>query len=137
MRELSYVLRFERDPDATAPAAVASGLVRTSALESQGATIETTRRQLAGRVSYESSYTLREDGVRFTENGTVTVGPDGDTLAFSTLGFGYLLPEDPDTNMNPGAVMWTIDSGTGFFAGATGLITSNFRVNQQNRSVDR
>jgi hypothetical protein len=55
VRELSYVLRFERDPDATAPAAVASGLVTTSALESQGAPIETTRRRLAGHVSYESS----------------------------------------------------------------------------------
>jgi hypothetical protein len=25
--------------------------------------------------------------------------------------------------------MWSVDSGTGFFVGATGVVSSNFRVN--------
>jgi hypothetical protein len=130
MRELSYVLRFERGVDAK-PAAVATGLVTTTALAARGAPIKTTRRQIAGGVSYESVFVVEVDGVRFTESGIVNFGPDLHTLAFSTLGFGYLLaPKDPVTKMTPGAVGWTIDSGTGFFEGATGLITSNFRVNQ-------
>jgi hypothetical protein len=128
-RCVSYVLRFERSGKGLPT--VAQGLVTVSALGTGGEPVETVRVATGGGASYDSTYTVDPDGIRFTENGTVTFGRSGaDTLAFSTLGSGYLLPPaDPETNMTPGIVMWKVDSGTGFFDGATGLIASNFRVN--------
>jgi hypothetical protein len=84
-----------------------------------------------GAASYVSQYQLEQDEIHFTESGRITFGDSGDdTLMFSTIGKGSLLPRaDPDTGMTRGIVMWKIDSGTGFFDGATGLIASNFRVN--------
>src|SRR3712207_3457121 len=129
MREVSYVLRFER-PAKDAPT-VAHGLVTVCSPQDGDAPVETTRVGTGGSVSYTSDYTLDPDGIRFTESGTITFGETEEhTLTFSTLGDGYLLPPaDPKTGMTRGIVMWRIDSGTGFFANATGLIASNFRVN--------
>jgi len=66
----------------------------------------------------------------FTEHGVITFGDPGEnnTLSFNSKGVGYLgvyIPEEPFT---AGTVMWAIDSGTGFFEGATGAVTSNFLV---------
>lgn len=130
MREVSYVLRFER-PSKDAPT-VAQGLVTVTSLGHAAATVETERVGIGGTASYDSTYKLDEDGEHFTESGTITFGASGstDTLTFSTIGKGTLLPPaDPKTGMTRGIVMWNIDSGTGYFAGATGLIASNFRVN--------
>lgn len=65
----------------------------------------------------------------FQENGTIIFG-EGNTLHFSTVGSGYLAPS-ADPNRQHGTVMWRIDRGEGQFAGATGLITSNFFVDGQ------
>lgn len=70
----------------------------------------------------------------FLETGAMTFGA-GNTLHFSTVGSGYLAPSvDPDRQH--GVVMWRIDRGEGQFAGATGLITSNFFVDGQLRVTD-
>jgi hypothetical protein len=128
MREISYVLRFERA--AKDEPTVARGLVTVTSLEAEGLPIETARVGTPGSASYESDYTLDPDGIRFTERGMVTFGTSSEhTLSFDTLGFGYLLPPaDPETNLTPGIVMWKVLAGTGFFAGATGSIASSFRV---------
>lgn len=65
----------------------------------------------------------------FVEMGTIGFG-DGNTLSFSTVGRGYLAPS-ADPGRKHGAVMWQVDRGEGQFAGATGLITSNFFVDEQ------
>ena len=62
----------------------------------------------------------------FQEVGTIAFG-DGHRLRFSTIGSGYLGPS-PDPARRHGAVMWRIEGGEGQFAGASGLITSNFLV---------
>lgn len=129
MRTVSYVLRFERAGDGEPT--VATGLVTVTSLGTDDVPVETTRVQIPGRASYESEFSVDPDGIRFTEEGVITFYGEAaeHTLGFSTLGHGYLVPPaDPDTNLTPGAVMWKVDSSTGFFAGATGVISSNFRV---------
>jgi hypothetical protein len=136
MREVSYVLRFRR-PSKDAPT-VAQGLVTATSLCHDAATVETQRVGIGGTASYESEYKLDEDGTHFTESGTITFGASGstDTLSFSTIERGTLLPPaDPKTGMTRGIVMWNIDSGTGFFDGASGLIASNFRVNLETEAL--
>jgi hypothetical protein len=46
-------------------------------------------------------------------------------LRFATLGSGYLGP-GPDDTRRHGAGVWRVEGGEGQFAGARGLITSNF-----------
>jgi hypothetical protein len=50
-------------------------------------------------------------------------------LSFSTVGSGYLTPS-ADSSRKHGSVTWRVDGGEGQFAGATGLITSNFFVDE-------
>jgi hypothetical protein len=60
----------------------------------------------------------------FTETGTVRVGP-GDEIDVAAVSDGTLGPSaDPD--LLHGAVFYSVVDGRGRFAGATGLITSNF-----------
>ena len=51
----------------------------------------------------------------------------GATLRFGTVGSGYLGPS-VDPARKHGTVMWRVEGGEGQFAGASGLITSNFFV---------
>jgi hypothetical protein len=62
----------------------------------------------------------------FLETGTITFGGKH-CLRFSTVGSGYLGPS-ADPALKHGTVMWRVDGGEGQFAGASGLITSNFFV---------
>jgi hypothetical protein len=80
----------------------------------------------AGDVAtFESEVTFTGE-TSFLETGTIGFG-DGNQVRFSTVGSGYLAPSaDPDRKQ--GTVMWRIEDGEGQFAGATGLITSNFFV---------
>ena len=41
-----------------------------------------------------------------------------------------------DPNVTHGAIMWQINKGTGVFEGASGIITSNFRVAKSGDVVD-
>jgi hypothetical protein len=62
----------------------------------------------------------------FLETGSITFG-DGNVLHFSTVGSGYL-GASADSTRKHGTVMWRVEEGGGQFAGASGLITSNFFV---------
>ena len=42
----------------------------------------------------------------------------------------------PVEGMEHGAISWRIDRGTGQFAGATGIITSNFTFSEQGEVTD-
>jgi hypothetical protein len=70
----------------------------------------------------------------FLETGTIGFG-DGNQLRFSTVGSRYLAPS-VDPTRKQGTVMWRIEEGTGQFAGASGLITSNFFVDEGLGLVD-
>jgi hypothetical protein len=70
----------------------------------------------------------------FVEDGTITYGAAG-SVRFETLGRGWVGPA-PLAGWVVGGVVWTITAGDGAFAGARGLITSNFTVGADGDVVD-
>ena len=73
----------------------------------------------------ESTVERFPDGT-FVEDGTITYGRAG-SISFDTVGRGHVGPAAGGVGSH-GAVMWRITGGDGCFAGAQGLITSNFTV---------
>jgi len=86
-----------------------------------------------GEAVMESTVERFPDG-SFVEEGTITYGRLGG-VTFSTVGKGTVGPS-PVEGWVHGAVMWVVTGGTGWFAGARGLITSNFVASAQNDVVD-
>jgi hypothetical protein len=70
----------------------------------------------------------------FDEDGVITFGKGGDRVRVTTLGEGTLRPS-PEEGVHEGSVIWQIEEGEGRLAGATGLITSNFRVWMESGAV--
>lgn len=60
-----------------------------------------------------------------TEQGTLTLGRDGDCLHVATMGEGAFLPT-PEAGVMLGTVMWQVAGGAGRFTGASGVVTGNF-----------
>jgi hypothetical protein len=56
-------------------------------------------------------------------------------LRFSTIGEGFL-GKSPDPKVQHGSVMWRVDGGEGQFAGASGIITSNFTLSATGEVTD-
>jgi hypothetical protein len=72
----------------------------------------------------------------FTERGYVVFGnpEENNKLSFSSIGLGFMKAYDcPEKPFTAGTVMWGIDSGDGFFDGATGAITANFLIDLTNK----
>lgn len=86
-----------------------------------------------GEATFVSEVRMTGD-TSFTETGTITFG-DGHSFDFSTVGEGYM-GSSPESGLAHGAITWRIENGTGQFAGATGLITSNFTFSQQGEVND-
>jgi hypothetical protein len=140
MRRLVFVLEFNRlgstTPDPN-PIVAASNCVVTI-ITPVGVTgvVEPLREQMTA--SLQVTPTKPNPDGSFTETGIVTFGDpeENNTLTFSSIHFGYMnaypCPEAPFT---AGTVMWAIDSGAGFFEGATGAITSNFLLDRSNPNV--
>jgi len=74
------------------------------------------------------------DESTFTETGTIRYGQAGG-ITFATLGKGVVVPSDVP-GVRRGAVMWKVTGGDGRFAGAHGIITSNFAVSPDGEVVD-
>ncbi len=139
MQQLIYALRFQGQAE---PVGSAGDTLRarTTAL---GASLTTTfgTDGVTGRLdtvpgttaTFESEVTF-SSATNFQEVGTIDFGA-GHRLRFSTVGTGYLGPAT-DEGRRYGAVAWQVESGEGQFAGATGLITSNFIVDAQLGVVD-
>jgi len=70
----------------------------------------------------------------FVEDGTITYGRAG-SIAFDTVGRGHVGPA-PVAGWSHGVVMWRVTGGEGRFAGAQGLITSNFTVSPDGEVTD-
>jgi hypothetical protein len=70
----------------------------------------------------------------FVEEGEITYGAAG-SLTFATLGRGSVAP-GPRPGAVHGAAIWRITGGAGRFAGASGLITSNFAVSAAGEVTD-
>ena len=86
-----------------------------------------------GEATFTSQVRMTGD-TSFTETGTITFG-DGNSFDFSTIGEGFM-GSSPVDGMAHGAISWRIDRGTGQFAGATGIITSNFTFSAQGEVTD-
>ena len=131
MREIMHALQFSGQAEpvgavgnvlkatTSAPSSTLSSTVGTDGLTGTLAPAS------GDAATFESEVTFTGE-TSFLETGTIGFG-DGNQLRFSTVGSGYLAPSaDPDRKQ--GTVMWRIEEGTGQFAGASGLITSNFFV---------
>jgi len=86
-----------------------------------------------GEAVFESEVRFSE-GTSFDEWGTITFGA-GNRLDFRTIGEGYLAGT-PDPGVKHGTVMWEVTGGEGAFAGASGLITSNFMIDGSGEVTD-
>ena len=81
----------------------------------------------------ESTVERFPDGT-FVEDGTITYGRAG-SISFDTVGRGHVGPAAGGVGSH-GVVMWRITGGDGRFAGAQGLITSNFTVSPDGLVTD-
>ena len=70
----------------------------------------------------------------FVEAGVITYGGLG-RVSFTTAGKGTVGPS-PAEGWVHGAVMWVVTGGDGWFAGARGLITSNFVASVEGEVID-
>jgi hypothetical protein len=96
--------------------------------------IEATLEALGGgQATFASRVVVNADG-SFDETGTITYGSLG-SVEFRTLGQGYMFPSGIE-GLQRGGVLWEVTGGTGQFAGATGVITSNFSVSSEGKVVD-
>ena len=139
MREVIYTLRFRgmaaplgtagnvlkaatSAPSASFTSQIGPGGLTSSNLPAEG-----------GEATFESEVTFTGE-TSFLETGTIGFG-DGNGLRFSTVGNGFF-GSSAEPGLNHGTVMWKVDEGTGQFAGATGLITSNFFVTESLEVTD-
>ena len=133
MRQLVYALRFTgratpASPDGTvlkaATTAPSSTVTSTVGPAGLAGTLEPA---VGGEATFASEVTFT-GATSFQEVGTIAFGA-GHRLRFSTVGSGYLGPS-PDPAFKHGTVSWRVEGGEGQFAGASGLITSNFFVGE-------
>jgi hypothetical protein len=133
MREVIYAMRFTgtAEPVGTAgnvlkAATTAPSTLVTSTVGPSGIAGELQPTD-GGQALFRSEVTFTSEA-GFQEVGTVTFG-EGNVLRFSTVGSGHL-GASADPTRKHGAVSWRVDGGEGQFAGASGLITSNFFVGE-------
>lgn len=139
MRQIVYAMRFsgQASPVGTTGSVLhasttAPSTVLTSRVDPEGLTggLEALP---GGEAVFTSEVTFSSES-DFLETGTIAFGDDH-RLRFSTIGQGYLGPS-ADPGRKHGTVMWRVDGGTGQFAEASGLITSNFFVDEGLGVVD-
>ena len=131
MREIIYAMRFvgQARPAGTCGSVLKAAAIGPSATLTSSIGTDGLRGELlpacGGEAVFESDLTFTSEQ-SFQEVGAIEFGT-GHQVRFSTIGSGYL-GASPDPARRHGAVMWRIEGGEGQFAGATGLITSNFFV---------
>jgi hypothetical protein len=129
MRQLVYAMRFTGQATPAGP----DGAVLRVAMSAPGATLTSvvgpdglagTLEPAAGaEAAFASEVTLTGE-TSFQAVGTIAFG-GGHRVRFSTVGSGYL-GAAADPVRRHGSAMWRVEGGEGQFAGASGLITSNF-----------
>jgi hypothetical protein len=139
MRELLYAMRFTGQAQpvgdvgnvlraaTSAPSCTLTSVVGPNGLTGSLAVAA------GGEASFASEVTVTDE-TRFLEVGTIDFGA-GHRLRFTTVGSGHLAPSADPTRKH-GAVMWRVEGGDGQFAGASGLIASNFFVDESLGVVD-
>jgi hypothetical protein len=140
MKQVIYAMQFK---GSAGPKAGASGVIKASTSapsctlsshigpEGVSGSLQTIA---GGTASFESEVNLT-GYTSFTEAGTIRFGESNHSLRFSTVGQGFL-GKSVDSALQHGSVMWRVESGEGQFAGASGLITSNFTVSGTGEVID-
>ena len=139
MREVLYAMRFSGQADPVG--AVGNVLKAATSAPSSTLTSSVGPAGLTGALTptpgeeatFASEVTFTGE-TSFLAIGTIEFGA-GHVLRFSTVGSGYLAPSADPTRKH-GAVMWRVEGGEGQFAEASGLITSNFFVDESLGVVD-
>jgi hypothetical protein len=139
VRELVFTLEFrgtagpvpgsdrERRARSTAPSQRLSTLLDADGVRAR---VE----PVAGESAVLDSRVERFGDGSFVEDGTIAYGSAG-RVTFETLGRGWVGPA-PLPGWVVGGVVWTITGGDGAFAGARGVITSNFTVSAGGEVID-
>jgi hypothetical protein len=139
MREVVFALEFKgragplpgseskRQARSTAPSQTLSTVLGPEGVRARVETV-------AGESAVLDSRVERFGDGSFVEDGTITYGSAG-RVVFETLGRGWVGPA-PAAGWVVGGVVWTITAGDGAFAGARGLITSNFTVSADGEVID-
>ncbi len=139
MTQLVFALQFQ---GSAGPVPGADGKLRAkTSANSQTLRTALTRKGVKARVesgrrgsaTFESEVQITSEGT-FLESGTITYGKAG-KVTFKTVGHGILGPSGIE-GLQRGAVIWEVTGSEGRFAGATGLITSNFTVGPGGEVVD-
>jgi hypothetical protein len=132
MHQLMYIMQFQGytapvgvSPHVFQVITIASSCIITTAIGAEGVhgTLQPTG---DGKAAFESTVTFTGE-TTFQASGSIAFGEGGHRLFFRTIEQGYLGPS-AEPGLTQGAVTWRIDRGEGQFAGASGLITSNFFV---------
>jgi hypothetical protein len=145
MSTLTYAVQFYRPPG-SAPGdplfAPSANITTVMTPEAVTGTIESIPQSQFAKLTTHPEF--NQDG-SFTETGTIIFGlvsecdpSENNLLSFTSIRLGQLNPDlFPESPYTQGTVMWQIDegSGTGFFAGATGAITSNFLVDKNTNEL--
>jgi hypothetical protein len=139
MRELVFALEF-RGRAGPVPGSQSKRQARSMAPSQMLTTmlgrdgVQARMEVVAGESAVLESRVERFGDGSFVEDGTITYGPAG-AVTFETLGRGWVGPA-PTPGWVVGGVVWTITRGDGAFAGARGVITSNFTVSTDGMVVD-
>jgi hypothetical protein len=100
----------------------------------EGGEIRARVEAVPGETAVLDSHVERFGDGTFVEDGTITYGGCG-SVTFATVGRGTVHPGAAPGWVH-GAVVWTVTGGEGRFAGARGLITSNFAVSGEGDVID-
>ena len=137
MKQVIYVLQFKGSAapvsDGVLKAATRAASCSISSQVGSDGLRSSIRLEPGAEAIFESTVTFTGE-TTFQESGSIEFGR-GHKVVFSTVGVGYIGPS-PDPKVKHGSVVWRIDRGEGQFAGAAGLITSNFTVGDQGEVVD-
>lgn len=139
MRQLVFALEFRGKAHAVAGMEGAREARTTASTDrlvtfAGGEWLRAAMGAVAGEPAVLEARVQRYDDGTFVEEGTITYGPAG-TITFETVDRGWVEP-GPEGDMTVGGVVWRIVEGKGAFAGAEGLITSNFTVSADGGVVD-
>ncbi len=140
MGQVIYSMRFtgqagpvEGEPANVMKAATSAPSCAITSVVGAGGLTGTIESVAGDSATFESMVSFTSE-TAFQESGTITFGA-GNSVRFSTVGEGYF-----GTSVVPGlmhgVIGWRVDSGEGQFAGATGLITSNFTVDAAGAVTD-
>jgi len=139
MREIAFALEFrgrggpvEGSPNRRRARTTAPSQALRTVLEPGG--IAASVEPLPGDAAVLESRVERFPDGTFVEDGTITYGRAG-SITFDTVARGHVGPAAV-VGWSHGVVMWRITGGAGRFAGAQGLITSNFTVSPDGEVTD-